>query len=449
MRIVAATMDLPEPIVEAGSLQTEGQEEFADLRPYFGARSYLGMDMRPGPGVELLGDLHRIPLSDAGAGTILMLDTLEHVADPVGAIEEAHRALRPGGVLIIGSVMNFPIHNYPADYWRFTPAAFDHLLRRSRARAVMFQGDAEFPRTVLGVAIKPAASGQRSYLRGVIQRVLSSWPEDAVGGPLVLWEATDIVLSQRRAERRLETLRPGLAIEQTFACPQNGLARVDVCLSSFGQWGGGTVFFTLTDGHTGDVVATYRLSAQHIGEGGWRTVPIPAQEQSAGRVYTLTVSTPDGLRGHSVSLMAADEPLPHGALTVDGETIDGSICMQVHCLSDSSDTLLERRRTADEGIIDVVQQARDVEDLELVVRDAIWGSVQGLRASIESRIDATDAHVGQIGQAIIALQVAHEGIAERVERAIAVSDESATFARSVRSSRVYRLYRRLFGGGDG
>ncbi len=48
----AAACQPPEPIVEIGSLQVPGQEGFADLRPLFPGRCYVGCDLRPGPGVE-------------------------------------------------------------------------------------------------------------------------------------------------------------------------------------------------------------------------------------------------------------------------------------------------------------------------------------------------------------------------------------------------------------
>jgi len=60
--IVAETLPVLEPIYEFGSLQVPGQEGFADLRPIFEGKRYIGCDMREGPGVDLVLNLHAIDL---------------------------------------------------------------------------------------------------------------------------------------------------------------------------------------------------------------------------------------------------------------------------------------------------------------------------------------------------------------------------------------------------
>ncbi len=162
--IVARTLPIGEPIYEFGSLPPPGQEGFADLRSYFPGRRFVGCDMTPGPGVDLVMDLHKIDLPPQAAGTVLLLDTLEHVEHFWTAMAEIFRLIRPGGVLVISSVMNYPIHKAPSDYWRFSPDAFETLLKPFDWRRVDFVGLSSFPHSVLGVAVKgklPQESVQR------------------------------------------------------------------------------------------------------------------------------------------------------------------------------------------------------------------------------------------------------------------------------------------------
>lgn len=152
--IVASTLPIREPICEFGSLRVPGQERFADLRPLFPAKEYIGADMREGPGVDKVLNLHKIDLQARSIGTVLCLDTLEHVEYPHRALEEIHRILEPNGITIISSVMDCPIHDHPYDYWRFTPEAFRSLLKPFRGSFIGFVGRERFPHTVVGIGFK-------------------------------------------------------------------------------------------------------------------------------------------------------------------------------------------------------------------------------------------------------------------------------------------------------
>ena len=105
--------------------------------------------------------------ADASLGTILCLDTLEHVEDPRAAVSELSRVLAPGGLLIMTSVFEFPIHGYPNDYWRFTPEGVRSLLKPFPSSFVGSYGLSEdVPRSVVGLGFKggsPNTGFERDY----------------------------------------------------------------------------------------------------------------------------------------------------------------------------------------------------------------------------------------------------------------------------------------------
>ncbi|OCC14270.1 Glycosyltransferase [Dissulfuribacter thermophilus] len=158
-------------VIEVGAYQVEGQEGYADLRPYFNGLKYIGIDMRIGPGVDCIQDVHSLGLRDHVASYVLCLDTLEHVKDPIRAVKELERLVANPGVLVLSSVMDFPIHDHPSDYWRFTPQAFFEMVKGFEQKRVFFQGDPLKPHTVIAIGAK-----------GVSLDL--SWPEKLAGEQL-------------------------------------------------------------------------------------------------------------------------------------------------------------------------------------------------------------------------------------------------------------------------
>jgi SAM-dependent methyltransferase len=156
--LVAETLDCPGPVFEFGSYQVDGQEGYANLRALFAPKSYVGCDMRPGPGVDRVEDVTAISLPDESAGTVLCIETFEHVFEVNKAFDEVFRLLKPGGIFVITSPLNFRIHGYPDDYWRMTPNCVRRQLSRYAARVTGYQGYHAFPHTVMGVGLKAPVS---------------------------------------------------------------------------------------------------------------------------------------------------------------------------------------------------------------------------------------------------------------------------------------------------
>jgi SAM-dependent methyltransferase len=156
-RLVAESFACAGPIYEFGSYQVEGQVENADLRSLFPGREYVGCDMRPGPGVDRVEDVSALTLPDASASTVLCIETFEHVFEVRRAFDEVFRVLKPGGLFVITSPLNFRIHGYPDDYWRMTPNCLRRLMSPYAARLTGAQGYHKFPHSVMGLSIKAPA----------------------------------------------------------------------------------------------------------------------------------------------------------------------------------------------------------------------------------------------------------------------------------------------------
>lgn len=59
-----------------------------------------------------LGDIQRLPFADASFDAVIMSEVLEHLEDDLEGLRQAHRVLKPGGVLAI----TVPFERYPAWY---------------------------------------------------------------------------------------------------------------------------------------------------------------------------------------------------------------------------------------------------------------------------------------------------------------------------------------------
>jgi SAM-dependent methyltransferase len=153
-RAVTETFALPEPILEVGSYHCDGQADIADLRSLFPGRRYIGIDARPGPGVDQIANVEALPYPDASFGTVLALETFEHVAHFWRGFEEVRRVLRPDGALLVSSPFYFHIHAHPNDYWRFTPEALELLLDDYPSKIIGTHGPATRPAGVWALAFR-------------------------------------------------------------------------------------------------------------------------------------------------------------------------------------------------------------------------------------------------------------------------------------------------------
>jgi SAM-dependent methyltransferase len=98
------------------------------LRSLF--EEYVGLDMRPGPNVDVVAPASAMPFADECFDAVVCVEMLEHDRDPFGSVREMTRVLRRGGTLALAVPgIGFPRHDYPSDYWRMTKDGLGVLMR--------------------------------------------------------------------------------------------------------------------------------------------------------------------------------------------------------------------------------------------------------------------------------------------------------------------------------
>jgi SAM-dependent methyltransferase len=154
VRLFKKVFNPPGPVLEIGSYLHLGFDHFANVRPLFSDREYVGCDIREGPGVDVLADAEDLSFGNMTFGTVLILEVLEHLRRPEAAVQEIHRVLTDDGFVALSVPFSFRLHAYPTDYWRFTASGIDTLLQAFPVRSVFALGPAVKPAFVFAVAGK-------------------------------------------------------------------------------------------------------------------------------------------------------------------------------------------------------------------------------------------------------------------------------------------------------
>lgn len=121
-------------VLELGSLNVNGTARTA----FWNAGSYVGLDMRPGPCVDVVGkasDLRRIFPLYTRFDCIVATSFFEHDPTFWDTMTAIRGVLKTGGYFVLTvPTPDFPYHGEPKDYWRFQEDAL---------RDVFFDGFSE------------------------------------------------------------------------------------------------------------------------------------------------------------------------------------------------------------------------------------------------------------------------------------------------------------------
>jgi SAM-dependent methyltransferase len=128
------------PTLEVGSLDVNGS-----VRRFFDG-PYIGIDMRAGLGVDVVGYANALPFPDQAFDVVVCTEMLEHDPTFWVSLAQMGRVLKPGGHLLVTTRGNgFGEHHEPSDYWRFMPESMALLCGIASCDPLRMALDPEVP----------------------------------------------------------------------------------------------------------------------------------------------------------------------------------------------------------------------------------------------------------------------------------------------------------------
>ncbi len=87
----------------------------------------INLDLFSGQGVDVQGDIHALPFSDASMDAVACTAVLERVEDAGLAVREIERVLKHGGMAYVELPWMQGVHASPCDFQRWTPEGIKKL----------------------------------------------------------------------------------------------------------------------------------------------------------------------------------------------------------------------------------------------------------------------------------------------------------------------------------
>ena len=165
-------------VVEVGAREVNGAVGPV-LRNLGEPAEYVGTDLEPGPGVEVVCRAEALAdrFGEAAFDLVVCVETLEHVRDWQAAVHHMKAVCRAGGVLVLSARSQpFKYHGFPHDYWRFSRADMAHIF--GDCADLELYDDPQDP-GVFVKARKPAAVAERDLSDYAVYSIVTGARETA------------------------------------------------------------------------------------------------------------------------------------------------------------------------------------------------------------------------------------------------------------------------------
>jgi SAM-dependent methyltransferase len=168
--------------------------------------TFLDRDLVRRP--HVCADAARLPVRSSAFDVVVCLEVLEYVSEPLTALTEIRRLLRPSGTLLLSTPFMHRMDS-PADCWRFTEAGLRQLLAAagfSVERCLSQGGAFAVAASVLRYVVSTRGPVGRRVLHALLGPVIAG----------LLW--SDAIMAKRHPE--LGTFTTGYLVVARRAAPE-------------------------------------------------------------------------------------------------------------------------------------------------------------------------------------------------------------------------------------
>ena len=95
--------------------------------------------------IDYVSDITAIPVAAGSFDAVICTEVLEHVPDPIRAVMEMGRVLRPGGILLLSAPLGSGIHQEPYHFYGgYTPFWYQRFLTEAKFDTIVVEANGGF-----------------------------------------------------------------------------------------------------------------------------------------------------------------------------------------------------------------------------------------------------------------------------------------------------------------